>query len=306
MDKAIKHHFQKGIKEKTRLTGGYTFQTWLLTLSDNQKVVFRTQRDFDTGGGRKIIIADILEREKYFYESVNKKIGHICPEVFVVDGTREHFAMSYCVMEYIEGTPLASCFNDFDTQAKNDVMYKIGEISAKINNIEIDSNHPYITNRTSWEDYMANRLKERFMALLKNNVIIQDEIDEIVNNMRQKKAIKTHSFLHLDMRRINMIFNNGNIFILDAENCEFGDPLFELATIDVANEISAPLIDGYKNAYNKTIDLDGELYQYYKMERFSLVLDVFMNAVKSDTESTKYYLEKFHETKNKLLAERRS
>jgi len=91
MEKAIRHHIGKGITEKVRLTGGYDFETWLLTLSGNEKVVFRTQRDFVTGGGKEIVIADVLEREKFFYENVNSKIGHICPDVFVVDGTREHY-----------------------------------------------------------------------------------------------------------------------------------------------------------------------------------------------------------------------
>ena len=98
MDKAVKYHFGKDIKEQIRLTGGWTYQTWLLILSDNSNMVFRTQRDLVTAGGREFIIADILEREKFFYDNVNKKLGHICPEVYVVDGTREHHENSYCIM----------------------------------------------------------------------------------------------------------------------------------------------------------------------------------------------------------------
>jgi fructosamine-3-kinase len=301
MDEAVKYHLGKNIKEKIKLNGGYTFQTWLLILSDNQKVVFRTQRDFDTGGGRKIIIADVLEREKYFYDNVNQIIGHICPKVYVIDSTQKYLDMSYCIMEYIEGVPLISCFNNFDTKTKNEILYKIGEISAQINSIEIDSNHHYVANRKSWEEYIANRLKERFTALEKNKVITNDEIDIICENMRFKKASKNKSFLHLDMRHINMIYNDGAIFILDAENCEFGDPLFELATIDVAGEIDPILINAYKETYVENIDLNSELYHYYKMERLALVLSVFMNEVKNDVESIQLYLEKFNNTKNKLL-----
>ena len=88
MDKAIKHYFNKNILTKERLTGGYTFETWLLTLSDGEQLVFRTQKDFVTGGGRQIIIAGILERERFFYEHVNNNLGHICPEVYVVDVER--------------------------------------------------------------------------------------------------------------------------------------------------------------------------------------------------------------------------
>ena len=297
MQKAIKYHLQKEIKEQTKLTGGYTFQTWLLTLSDNQKVVFRAQRDFETGGGRKIVISDVLEREKYFYDNVNAQIGHICPKVYVVDGTHEHHDMSYCIMEYIEGTPLSDCFKDLDQQLQNSIHYKIGEIAAQINKLVIDKSHPYITERGSWEEYIASRLNERLSPLIGNEIISQDEINAITNLMRRQKVKHTSSFLHLDMRHVNMIYNNGELFILDAENCEFGDPLFELAVIDVAGELAPPLIEGYKSVFGSDVELDSGLYYLYKMERLALVLHLFMNIIKTDKESTQHYLDSFNKLK---------
>ena len=299
MDRAIYYHFNKSIKERVKLTGGYTFQTWLLTLSDDEKIVFRARKDFETSGGRKIIISDVLEREKYFYDTINSKVGNICPKVYVIDSSCEYYDMPYCIMEYIEGTPLNLCFNDFDPKTKNDVLYKIGEITARINSIEIDENHPYITNRKPWEDYMADRLHERLSPFVKNGIITSDEIKVITDGMRCSKAKRDKAFLHLDMRHVNMIYNKDGIFILDAENCEFGDPLFDLATIDVGGELEPVVIEGYKSICRE-IDLDDKLYYYYKMERQALVLDVFMNEVKTDTKLTQYYLDKFNEVKNKL------
>ena len=296
MEKAIRYHLGKDIIHKTQLTGGYTFQTWLLTLSDNQKVVFRHQRDFETGGGRHICTKDVLEREKFFYDNVNKEIGHICPKVYVVDGTCEYHDHSFCIMEYIEGVPLNQCF--LDAKSKRRVLYQIGEIAARINSMEIDKNHPYVINRGLWEVFVAERLRDRFIPLHK--VITQDEAEIIADKINTKKASKTLSFLHLDMRHINMILKKGSIFLLDAENCEFGDPLYELATIDCAGELDQSLIDGYKNAYTGNIDLKDELYYFYKMERAALVLHVFMNVVKTDTETTKKYLSMFNELKKRL------
>jgi len=297
LDEAIRHHLGKDIKDQVQLTGGYTFQTWLLMLSDNTKVVFRAQRDFDTGGGRKIVIADVLAREKFFYDTVNHTLGHICPEVYVVDGSCMHYDMSFCIMEYMEGTPLHICFDGFDLQIKRDVLYRIGELTAQINGIKIDDSHPYMSARGAWEAYIADRLQERLKPLVHNDVITQDEIDRIADFVCQKKALSTNAFLHLDMRRINMIYSKGSIYILDAENCEFGDPLWEIATIDVAGELEPALIEGYGN-----IDMDSALYHCYKMERLALVLHLFMNEIKSDTQSTKVYLEKFHEVKNRLFS----
>jgi len=118
--------------------------------------------------------------------------------------------------------------------------------------------------------------------------------------MRVKKAVSTLSFLHLDMRRVNMIYNNGKISLIDAENCEFGDPLYELAVIDCGDELNQAVLDGYKNAFAGNIDLDSELYYYYKMERMALVLHVFMNVVKTEPEATQKYLSVFNELKNRL------
>jgi fructosamine-3-kinase len=283
------------------LTGGYTFQTWLLTLSDNQKVIFRHQVDLETGSGEILSILDILKREHFFYSNVNKAIGHICPEVYVVDGTRKLHENSYCIMEYIEGIPLNQCFEDLSEKDKKDTLYKIGEMAASINNLDIDCNHPFITSRKSWEAYIADKLMGRFVPHIRNGIITQSEADRIADNMRSKKASKTLSFLHLDMRHVNMIYNSGSIFLLDAENCEFGDPLYELAVIDCGGELYQTLIDGYMDTYIDKIDLESELYYYYKMERMALVLHVFMNVVQSDREATRIYLDEFNKLKQRLI-----
>jgi len=296
MDKAIKHHLNKKIKEKIRLTGGFTFNTWLLILRDGQKVVFRAQEDFYTGGGREIIIKDVLEREKFFYDTVNQKIGRVCPQVYVVDGSLKHYEAAFCIMEYIEGEPL----NTLDLC--DDIYYKIGELAAQVNSLEIDKNHPYVAERDliPWEEYMAVRLGERLKPFA-GGIITQDEINILTNKMRQSKATKTLSFLHLDMRHVNMIYNNGNIFLLDAENCEFGDPLWEIATIDVAGELTESLLKGYAEVSGYDLNLDSELYNLYKMERQALVLNVFMNEVKSDKTATERHLKGFCELKRRLM-----
>ena len=297
MDNAIKYHFNRGIKETVQLTGGWK-GTWLLTLSDNQKLIFRAHPDGTTSGGRKIIMADIFRREKFFYENVNKKLGHICPEVYIIDDTCEYYENSYQISEYIEGEKLSKCFRDgFDNKTKNEISYKIGEIAAKINQIEIDPNHFYITSRNSWEEYLANRLYERLIPLVKNGFITVEEINKICEDMRNKKAAHTLSFTHLDMRHTNMIYNNGNIFILDAENCEFGDPLHELAVIDVAQESNDYLIEGYKSI-SKDINLDSELYYFYKLERLGLVMDIHFNMINVPSQ---LYLDIFNEVKEKVL-----
>jgi aminoglycoside phosphotransferase (APT) family kinase protein len=285
MERAVRHHFNKDIKKRIKLTGGWREDTWLLVLSDNQKIVFRGGYDFTTSGGRKISMADTFEREKFFYDGVNKKLGRVCPEVYIVDGTGEYYHNAFQISEYIEGEKMSRCFREvFDDKKKKDISYKIGELTARINSVEIDGGHPYVASRNSWEDYLAGRLHERLIGYAESGVMALEEINRITENMRNKKADKTLSFLHLDMRHSNMIYHNGEIFVVDAENCEFGDPLHELAVIDVAQERSPELIEGYKSVC-KDINLDSELYYYYKLERLGLVLSLYMfGFLQNDTE----------------------
>ena len=100
------------------------------------------------------------------------------------------------------------------------------------------------------------------------------------------------SFLHLDLRFINMIYNNGHIYLVDAENCEFGDPLFDLAVIDINDTMTESFLAGYTNSSGCRPNIDSDLFLYYKLERLALIVHVFMNEVK-DHGLARLYLAKF-------------
>lgn len=55
MEEAIKYYFNKIIKEKIKLENGWK-ESWLITLSDHQKVVFRAYSNY----------TELFEREKLF------------------------------------------------------------------------------------------------------------------------------------------------------------------------------------------------------------------------------------------------
>ena len=300
MDIAIKKHFHQAIKGKIQLIGGYSFETWLVILQNGQKIVFRTAPACEISGGRKIIVSEVFNREKFFYDNVNWD-AHICPIVYVIDDTCKYYDKPYQISEFIEGTPLNLCFENFNKEKRNDIYYKMGQVTAKINNLELDKNHKYVSQRNSWEEYIASRLYERLIPLMKNNLITVDEIDKITNSIKRKKAEKTLSFLHLDMRFPNMIYNNGKIFILDAENCEFGDPLYELAIIDITGHLTESFLNGYKNTYRNEVNLDNGLFYYYKMERQAALLNLFMNIIRNDEKATERCLQSFQILKIKIL-----
>jgi aminoglycoside phosphotransferase (APT) family kinase protein len=297
MDKAIKHHLGKEIIHTERLKGGYSFKTYLLTLCDKSKVVFRGRQDF-----RRITIKEVLERERYFYGRVNEEIGKICPEVYVVDCTLEHHGTGFCVMEYIEGMPLKPYIRSgISEQEQSGILNQIGGIAAKINGIRMDDGHPFMVERGRWEDYISDRIGLRLSLLVNSGVITQSEIKAITDGMRAKKAIHTDRILHLDLRYDNMIINGGKVFVVDAENCEFGDPLWEIATIDNAGELKPEVVEAYLSAFDGEIDLNSELYWYYKMERAALVLNVYLNEVEGHGEQARRYGVLFDEVKNRLV-----
>ena len=232
---------------------------------------------------------------------MNKNIGRVCPEVYAVDGTREYFEKPFCVMEYIEGAPLNLCYGSFDNRTRSKISYQIGELAAKINFIGLDENHKYISERGPWNIYMAERLRERLTPLVENELISRGEINEIAEYMRANAPENANSFLHLDIRRVNIIYNGGEIFLLDAENCEFGDPLCELAVINVGGELDRNVIEGYKSVGGRAPEVESKLYRCYFIERVALVADVFINVIKTDARAAETYSRRFNDAKRKFF-----
>ena len=300
MDAVIKHYLNKDIKEKEILYGGMSYQTYKLTLSDNQKIIFRAKKDY-IEDDRKVVVSDKLIREKFFYDTVNKRIGHICPEIYIIDGTNELYNMTFCIMEYIEGTPLYKYPYRQDDKFYSDISCQAGALMARIHGIEIESNHSYIAGRGRLEDTKAAELHKNLSSLLTENLITPDEINDLVNRMRNSKFAKTRAFLHNDFRDANFIYrDNGELFLLDAELCDFGNPLGELVMSECVNWKKDAFIEGYNDAYGKKADIDSDLYYLYLINLRSFLYNLF-NTVIHEPESKQWHLHGFLQAKQKLL-----
>ena len=108
MEEAIKHYLNQSVLEKSRLENGWK-ESWLITLQNRRKVVFRACTDY----------AELFEREKFFYDTVNRNIGKICPEVYIVDGSCRYYHKSFQISEYIEGKRCADVFRKNSTSARS-------------------------------------------------------------------------------------------------------------------------------------------------------------------------------------------
>jgi len=94
----------------------------------------------------------------------------------------------------------------------------------------------------------------------------------------ETKLGSERSLLHRDIRPDNIIYKDGKMFVIDAETCELGDPLNELARINLEwhywkNYDS--LINGYKSILD--IDTECEMFYYYQLEQLAEILDMHLN-----------------------------
>lgn len=291
IDAVINHHFNTGIKEKIRLENGWK-ESWLLVLSDNQKIVFRACKDY----------AHLFEREKFFYDSVNRSIGKICPDVYAVDGSCQYYDKAYQISEYIEGKSLSHILETNHNESKEEIYYKIGETVARINQIQIDANHPYVKDGYSWEKHYAYKLLQpQLLRIVKNQFLTENEAEKLCSMVSGLKPDITHSFLHRDIRPANMIYRDGRLFVIDAETCEFGDPLDDLARINLEWhywEMYDILLDGYKSVMR--IDTDNELFYFYQLESLAEILDMHFNYGCANS-TTPFFEDKFKKIKSALL-----
>ncbi len=287
----VNYHFNTSIKEKIRLENGWK-ESWLLVLSNNQKIVFRACEDY----------TNIFEREKFFYDSVNKSIGKTCPDVYAVDGSCQHYDKAYQISEYIEGKSLRHILQTSHSESKEEIYYKIGETVARINKIQIDSNHPYVKDGYSWESHYAYKLLQpQLLRIVKNEVLTNNEAERLCSMISGLKPDITHSFLHRDIRPDNILYSDGKLFVIDAETCEFGDPLNDLARINLEWhywEMYDSLLDGYKSVMR--IDTDNELFYFYQLELLAEILDMHFNHGCANS-TTPFFENKFKKIKSELL-----
>ncbi len=287
MRNAVEWYTKKKVIEQHQLTGGFSFETWLLTLENNSKMIFRTGKDTEVENGKKFIVSDIFEKEDFFYKTVNRMFPNRCPEIYVIDKSKEIYDQSYQIMSFVEGVSLDKYLVDVTEVSMNKIFRQVGKLTAEINSIEINSteNNDSVGFYQSekWELNFRKRLIERMAPLLRDNILTVSEENLLLCRLSGLKAEKTNSLLHLDMRLPNMIYNSGEIHVIDAENCEVGDPLYELAIVSVAGLLDNHFLDGYREGCGYSIDLYNPLFKYYQFERQAALVNLFKNIIRNES-----------------------
>lgn len=301
---AIEQKLGEEVAEIKHLSGGISFETNLIRLKDNRLYVFRSGADYINSGHREIKIIDCFSREKFFYDTLSNKMQIKFPNIILIDNSLKYYDKTFELYDFIEGIPLNMYIDQLDGLKLRQIYHEMGKIVAQINNTKLNVNHTYIQKRGAWNLFFADRLVERLLPLIANGLISKEEVEILVSKIkRHDYQVRDLSFLHLDIRPNNFIWNNGISALLDAENSEWGDPYFELARIDVYKLLNEDFLMGYRQESDiKVIDFQSLIYKFYKLEGFAFLLNVFLNEICADKKETKSYLVQFLELKSELLS----
>ncbi len=312
MDKAIRHYYGSEIIQKTALEGGVSFKTWLLELENGKKLVFRTGEDdprYYENDESIVYIPNskIFKREKQFYDGLNEALGILCPQVEVIDCSLQYHTQPYQIYPYIEGKPLSEIIATLNANEKSEYMYKIGVLVGKMHQVKLGGKSEYYIDSKTWRELNSSRLKERLGFLVKNGLISIIEIEELCSYAETIRGdFDTGSFMHMDVRPCNLIVNNGELFLIDAESCEWGDSCYELAQLESCNMLTAEFLSGYKTVFHtENIDFESPKFTVYRLRAFARIADLFLNLIDVSESEKKMAAERFLKIKNKVLNNRR-
>lgn len=308
MEKAIWHHLHQKTIDRQKLSGGLSFETWRVTLADGEKYVFRTAEDYLNAGNRMIVAGDIFRRERFFYDTLNQTMSPIFPEVCVIDDSREHYPQAFQIYKWVEGTPLYEIIEDLREEEKKWICHRLGLYVGQMHCMHIQPDHPFIRERGPWAAYMAGRLEERLLPLFKNHLISDDQVRKLKKAALSIKTDAALSFLHLDVRFHNIIYRpqsqtqEKSLFLIDAENAEWGDPRCEIARLALNDMLTKDFDDGYYEATGRRAHaLTTGPFLLYQMEVTALVLNVYLYEIAGGQEEAEKYLKKFHDLLRALL-----
>lgn len=298
MFKNLKEFKEKKIIHRERLFGGFSFETWKVILDDGENLIFRTAPRIEIKDGKVFNPYEIFNREKLFYSEVNSYHPGRCPIVYEIVENNDSNIQSYQVMSYIEGVSLEKHIKTLEVTERAKLLKDVGIITAEINNIKLDESSGL--NLGSWRSVFYKMLLERLNPLVNLNLLDEGERDLLLHAYQNQKIENDKSLLHLDMRLPNLIFKNGSIHVIDSEHCRIGDPLYELAIVDVAGLLTKDFIEGYTSATIYELDKDSILYKLYKLERLGALSFLFKQIAKNENMFKRIY-NIFISTKNEIL-----
>ncbi len=290
------------VKTVTKLSGGISFETYKLLTESGRAYVFRYGENYTNSGGRFIDIAETFRREKFFFDTVADRVPARVPHIYLVDDSRKNFDHIYEIYDYIEGRSL----EEMGADVGDDIYYQTGRTIAAINMTKLSED---ADTGEGWGAFFSNRLRERLIPLIADGLVDEEEIRTICSFFRDLEYMEDRAFLHLDVRKGNILYDEatGSVGLIDAENAEFGDPLFEIARIDVYGEMNDAFYKGYlEEAGLDRIDRGSVRYHGYELESLAFLTNVFIHEIEAEEETVENMKERTVRLKEEILRTIRS
>jgi fructosamine-3-kinase len=223
------------INEIKELKDGFYNSAFMLTLWDNQKIVLKISPPQNVTVMR--YEKNIMENEVYVLNKIYHS-GYIpVPKVLFYDRDRDIIDNEYFFMEFIEGFPLNSIYDELTEQQRDSISLELGIYAKKTTNIIsnyfgdiVQENKQFVT----WSEAFLFMINELLDDARDNNVPLpytyKEIYDMIKNNRNTLDKVQKASLVHKDLWR-------GNIFvdpltakikgIVDYERAVYGDILLE-------------------------------------------------------------------------------
>lgn len=178
---------------------------------------------------------------------------------------------------------------------------EIGKFVAMIHKIPLNGLSIIDQNQQSLSQIIPRRIINRSQTLKKIT-----NIDVALPSLKELKAILNTSqnedcLLHLDVRRPNLIGEEGNIkTIIDWDNAFIGDPIMELMRISETEELNEEeFLKGYNNI--RIIENTEKVIQLIYRLDTALMLSILFTSFVNDTEKREHYLKRVRTISTEIM-----
>ncbi len=223
---------EKEIATVQELAGGDYNNTYLITFTDDLKVILRVAPAPDRlSPGRGIG----LMRNEHFFQPFFASIASLMPRTIQADFTHQLIDRDYIFQTFMEGERWSAVAEQLSPEENTALWQQFGAITKNIHSVEGDFFGSPILGNTSdeWSTYIIDELSEIIQELesaqidasdIKTLYELAEQHHDLLDEVRQPHL------LHGDLWTYNILIKRDPdgpriTAVLDADGCSWGDPL---------------------------------------------------------------------------------
>ena len=225
---------------------------------ENNKSNYQYFKSFinDVSGNDEYVFKEMNRPEKFINESKwLKKLNELNFSVPELVGTYKN---SIIITKRIDAEPIS------DEDAREH-LFNIGKLIAKLHNLPIKEN-------IDWKEYFTNEYSElKHLAAGKIETDIYEVTTKFIEEHIESLNTTKISIIHRDVRPENVLYSNGNYYLLDFESMAVGDSDYDFTRMfNIFNQKEIYQYDDFKNFMDgyrsvNNIRLSIEKWQIYKI-----------------------------------------